>query len=304
MKKRYWIGAGIVGILALGLGFCLTWGPSGEANQKVADVDNVEPVPFDLKRHPEEKVPPGTVIGDKVPEGWTDLVLFTQPSVSEEDRKKNSNVAFYSELFKTVVLAKVIKSGNSYQLRTVASGFAVAIKGRNTIIDSKHRLGADLGLVGGVVLEANEKGVEKDVAQVVQTPTVRLIDARGMMLRGDKHEMMVLRHAIMVDPKTGKLRTFIWLLSEKDKAFTLADNDMQLLASGYREKYTLSIKHDRIGLLGPEEDAIARRKLPQGKTVAFTPALRKLADLKEFSKEQAVALENALRQAAEAAGKP
>jgi len=281
-------------------------GPEQEEQPTNSIPENAGAMKVNLENRPLDKIRFGTVIGEKVPEGWTNLLLLTTPVLSEEDQKNTgSSVQFYAQLFKWVLLGKVERSGAAYELKTVATGFAVNIKGKDTIIDSQHREGAKLGLLGGSVLDANEKGFAKDARQVVRTPTMRIIDIRGLMARDDKHVSMVLRYAILADPKTGKVSTFVWLLSDKDEEYDLADNDMQLLPEGFREKYTLSVKLDRFNAFGiPQPDAFARRKLSQGKAVEFTPALRKLAAIKKFTEEKAVELENQLRKASETAARP
>lgn len=301
MKLRYCLGAGFVGVLAIGV--VIVVGGQREPDPEPVDTASLaapESVQVNLENRPLEKIPPGTVIGEKAPEGWTNLLILTSPVLSEEDQQKTgSSVQFYAQLFKWVLLGKVEKNGDAYDLKTVATGFAVNIKGKDTVIDSKHRMGANLGLLGGSVLDANEKGFAKDARQIVQTPTMRVIDIRGLMARDGKHVSMVLRYAILVDPKTGKVSMFHWLLADAEEGYELADNDMQLLPNGFREKYTLSVKLDRFNAFGiPQPDAFARRRLSQGKAVEFTPALRKVAAVKKFTEESALELEKELRKAA------
>ena len=202
------------------------------------------------------------------------------------------------------MLAQAEKKGDAFELTRVAAGFAVQVKGQDTIIDSRNTFKAELGAFGKRILTENEKAFEKDVQQLVRTPTMRMIDDRQYLLHEKKHDMLTIRHAILVDPKTGRVSTLVWLLAPKADENTLAEPEMQLLPEGLREKYAVSIKPKGFNFIGiPDEDTFARITIPQGKAVPFTPALKKLAVLKDYNREQAIDLENALREAA-AAGKP
>ena len=205
--------------------------------------------------------------------------------------------AFYLDLFRYVMLAKVEKRGEVHTLSKIASGYAVALKGKETIIDSQHTFGADLGFFGKRILADSEQAFEKEVAQVVQTPSLRLIDDHQLMRRGQEHVPMVLRYAVLVSPRTGRLRTAVWLLSEDRPDGRQVEADLQFLPDGYREKYLLSVKREGLSVLNPAPDATARQTTPQGTGVAFTPQLRQLAGLKAFTLEQVQALEQGLRDA-------
>jgi hypothetical protein len=259
-----------------------------------------------VERTPVDTIPAGTVIGDSAPEGWTHLIYTSAPVLSEEDLERApSTASFYAQLFRYVLLAKVSKADDSFRLAEVAAGFAVDIQGEETIIDSRNTCHARLGLFGKRILSENEKAFRKDVQQVAATDTMRLIDDRQMVRQGKEHVKMVIRHAILVDPRTGRLWTFVWLLSDKDGQLAPKEKAMQLLPEGLHEKYRVSVKPDAFGLMGmPSEESFARYGIPQGQAISFTPELEKQAALAEFTPEQVVKLEKALREAAQAAGKP
>jgi hypothetical protein len=205
-----------------------------------------------------------------------------------------------------VILAKVKKVGSNYELKLLAVGLTGKVKGKDTIIDPTHRYGADIGLLGGRFLAAYENGFKDHQWQLVQTPTLRVFDKRQRFQRGDKRIVMLVRNAVRVDRKSGQLTTLVWLLTDRqDEENSLAEENMQMLPDGYREKYNPSIRYDQFVLgLPTSDDIIARREICQGKSVPFTPTLRRLAARKTYTREEALELEEALRAAASAAGKP
>ena len=313
MKKRYWIGGGIVAAgLAGWLAFdhyCVDHTP-----RELPDPEAVAPTDEDsgqgevcLERRLLGRIPPGTVIEESPPLGWTNIVRVIEPVLTEEDVQKTPELAaFYVQLFKDVTLAKAEKVGSSYELKLLAVGLTAKVKGKDTVIDLNHRYGADLGLFGGKILAAYENGFRDHMWQLVQTPTLRVFDERQFFLCGGKRIAMLVRNAVRVDRKSGQLTTLVWLLTDnKDEENILAEENMQLLPDGYREKYNPSIRYDQFVLGMPtSDDVIARREITQGKPLQFTPALRRLAARKTYTREEALELEEALRAAAPAAGNP
>jgi hypothetical protein len=313
MKKRYWIGGGVVVVgLAGWLAFdhyCIDHTP-----RELPDPEAIAPADGDsgqgevcLERCLLGRIPPGTVIEESPPLGWTNIVRVVEPVLTEKDLQNTPKlVAFYAQRFKDVTLAKVKKVGSSHELKLLAVGPTAKVEGKDTVIDLNHRYGADLGLFGGKILAAYENGFRDHMWQLVQTPTLRVFDERQLLLRGDKRIAMLVRNAVRVDRKSGQLTTLVWLLTDhKDGENSLAEENLQLLPDGYRERYNPSIRYDQFVLGLPiSDDVIARRGISQGKPVLFTPALRRLAARKTYTREEALELEEALCAAASAAGKP
>jgi hypothetical protein len=313
MKKRCWIGGGVVAVgLAGWLAFdyyCVDHTP-----RELPDPEAVAPadeysgkVEVRLERCLLGRIPPGTVIEESPPFGWTNIVRVIEPVLTEEDVQNTPEfLAFYVQLLKDVTLAKVEKVGSSHELKLLAVGPTAKVKGKDTVIDLNHRYGADLGTFGGRLLAAYETGFRDHMWQVVQTPTLRVFDERQRFQRGNKRIVMLVRNAVRVDRKSGQVTTLVWLLTDnKDEENSLAEENMQVLPDGYREKYNPSIRYDQFVLgLPVSDDVIARRGISQGKPVLFTPALRRLASRKTYTREEALGLEEALRAATLAAGKP
>jgi hypothetical protein len=270
---------------------------------------NIDILPKRLPR-----IPPGTVIGNGPPLGWSHLVLFATPGLGAGDFKDIPTVVLdYAKWLKFTILANVgthTESGKqTYYLNRVARGFAVAIKDkktgkfRETVIDNSNTLDADMGILGGRVLKENEDILDNEVRQVVRTDTMLIFDANSYMLYNNQHERMVNRYAILVFPETGKLVTLVWLLAHDGPAqYKAAEPAMQLLPPSLHEKRLLSVKRERFKVVllvyMPEPDAFALMSIPRGQAVAYTPELQRLATIKSFSPQQAEELETKLREAA------
>jgi hypothetical protein len=260
----------------------------------------------DLARKPLERIPVGTVI-DKTPSlGWSHLVLLAIPTLAvEDDRDAPKIAAYYAQMFKFTLLAKVsreeARGKGLFYLQRVARGFATTIDGKETIVSSQNTLGADLGLFGRKSLAENEKILDNDVQQVLRTPTMLMFDAKSVMLFEGNHVPRIMRHAILVDPASGQLHTLIWLLTDDYKP---ALEGLQWIPNGMREQRWLSVKRDKFSLGIPTRDAFALRQIPQGTPVPYTPELSAAATVRTFTEAEVPAIEATLRAAAvKAAGK-
>ena len=130
-----------------------------------------------------------------------------------------------------------------------------------------------------------------------------MFDAQATMRQGAEHVKMVNRHAILVDPATGKVHTFVWLLTKTRDAYDFADKAMQMLPENMREARMLSVQRDKFVLGIPSADAFALWRIPQGKEVSYSAEMRNVAALKELKREDVVTMEKALLAAASAAEK-
>jgi hypothetical protein len=253
------------------------------------------------------RIPVGTTIGKTAPRGWTHLILLVIPTLTDEDLRDAPKMAtHYAQMFKLTIVANVGRRQDgdkpTYFLKKVARGFATTIDGTETIVNGQNTLNADLGLFGRRILDENEKVLDNDVVQVVRTDTMLIFDAKCVMRRGDDHVNMIMRHAILVDPATGKLYTLVWLLTED---YQVAEKTMQLLPEGMHEKRLLSVKRDKFNALGiPTRDAFGLRQVPQGTPIPYTPALEKAATVAKFEAARVPDIEETLRAAAsKAAGR-
>jgi hypothetical protein len=259
-----------------------------------------QPPYVDLVARRLERITAGTVIGKEAPPNWTHLVLMATPTLTEEDlREAPKMAAHYARMFKFTLLANVAgqKDGarTSYKLQRLARGFAIDINGKETVIDGKNTLGADLGLFGKRILSENETILDKDVYQVARTGTMLVFDAQAVMLSGKDHVPRTMRHAVLVDPDTGRLSTLVWLLTKTAAGLAPAEKNLQLLPPNMQEARLLHVLKDRFTLGIPSADAFALIRIPQGMAIAYTPELEQITASATFTRDQVLALETALR---------
>ena len=305
-------GVGFIGSLLLlwcSLGGCcsvdrpsntgvVTLDENGGGSTDLKDTD------IDLESRTLPTIPAGTVIGRTAPEGWTHLILFATPTLTKEALAESPRAAAdYARMLKFTLLVRTKKVGTTYRLDTLARGFAMTIGGKETVINSKKTMGARMGLFGNRILTENEKHFEADVRQVARTPTMIMFDAQAVMRQGTEHVKMVNRHAILVDPATGKVSTFVWLLSKPRDSYDFADKAMQLLPENMREARMLSVDRNKFVLGIPSADAFALWRIPQGKAIVYSAEMKKVAAIKELEREDVVTMEKALRVATHAAEK-
>lgn len=299
---------GIGGVGCLLLVWCTLGGfcSSDSADTVVEPVQDTEDVAgddgkadspsVDLERRPLPRIPAGTLIGKTAPDGWSHLIMMVVPTVSKEDLKDAPRTAsHYAQMFRFTLLARTEKEKDGYRLKTVARGFATTVRDKDTIVDPKHTFGARMGLFGARILGDNEKQIDDAVRQVARTPTMLVFDLPSVMRRGDRHVNMMLRHAILVDADTGKVSTFIWLLSKDGEGYALAEKELQQIPEGLHEQRELSFLREKFTLGIPTNDAIGMVRTPQGKGIAWTAGLEKPAAAKDFTKEQVLELEKQLR---------
>jgi hypothetical protein len=108
---------------------------------------------------------------------------------------------------------------------------------------------------------------------------------------------MTLRHAILVDPDTGRLSTLVWLLSKTPSGFEPAEKTLQLLPANVHEARLLHVLRDRFTFGIPSPDTFALVRTPQGTPIPYTPDLQQAASVGSFTRDQVFALESALRAA-------
>ena len=249
-----------------------------------------------------EMLKPGTIVSDKAAEGWSHLVLKSQPSLSADERKKVSNLtAGYATLVFTAIAADVQRDsqGGGYRLGRVGFGIGVKVKGKEMIVtpDTEDELGANLSIfASAVVVGVYDK--QKLVKFVATTPTAAIADTPAFMPKGDGHAQVTMRYAFLVEPRSGKLETCVWRMDldargasegatgpiEWLKPATLADAAMRVDT----REFTFGI---------PSERAFAVLSIPPGQKQFKWPAdLQELAGKDKLTEPEGEQLITALRK--------
>lgn len=252
----------------------------------------------DLQPRAMDSIPPGTVIGDRAPRGWSDLVLLATPRIGAGDvNEVPSLAASYPGMFLFTVLANVKgAAGAGYVLDKVAIGTALVIEGRDVIANGENTFNADLGIIGRSILAENDRILKNDMRQVARTPTMLVFDVNAYVRREEKHRPMVIRHVVLASPTTGRLSTFAWLMgSDGRDGYALADKGLQKLPPACREDRVLSVDGQKFTLGIPSTDAFALAKIPQGTALGYSEAMKAVAATRRFTPESALKLEAELQ---------
>jgi hypothetical protein len=256
---------------------------------------------YDVTRRRIDLIPPGVVIGDKAPESWTNLLIKSKPRPGAGDVKElSANADRLSRLLFTAILADVGTDGRRFKLKKIAVGEGVRIGDKDTIVtpETQKRLGADLGFLARVVLRTAQEKLA-DIHYVARSDTMILFDAAGLMVRDKRHKPVVLRYAVLVEERTGRLDTLVWVLdrAEGDK-YAGPVGAIRLLSPNQLEDCVLHIDAREFSLGQPTEQAFAMIEAPKGrKEIAVGADLKPLAVLPRFSTEVAAQLEGKLREA-------
>lgn len=282
----------LLGVVGMGIGIGLV-----SLAQQPAETAPAGPIDAQSTMVP--RIPVGTVIGDQPPQGWSHLILFATPTLTEaalrEAPKMAATAIHYARMFKFTILANVATSSNGgktqYYLERVGRGFTTNVRGQETIVSGQNVLGANLGMFGKLILDENEKCIDSDLRQVVRTSNMAILDGIAVMLRDGEHVKMVMRHVIIVDPTNGHLQCFIWLLT---RDYQIAEQAIQALPNNYHEERLLSIRRDKFSFGIPTRDAFALRRVPPGKAVGYNDELRWAATVSTFTPENVPHVERIL----------
>lgn len=268
----------------------------------------------DTTVRPLQRIAPGTVVGQKPPEGWSHLIFKTPTRVAAESADKvNALTARLMSLLSTVLLADVqanrqVRPDAPYFLSGLAVGMATPIGSRDTIVssDSHARLGANFGFIESTVLNSAETHLAK-MRVTVRTRTMAVIDAEGVMLDQGKHVVVLVRYAVLVDPRSGRLETLAWGLRPADGAanHTMLSDTAHLLPPNLTATCELHVDPDHFILGVPTSMAFAMTSLPPARArLRFPESAWPLLSQARYTAESAVELERYLQASVAQVGAP
>lgn len=255
--------------------------------------------------HRLERIEPGTRIGDAAPSGWSHLVAKTRSAVTQGDVDETPAMTVkFANMFFTSMAVKTSRhetpEGMRYELDRVAIGLGTPIDGNDTIVSSAtySDLGADIGEIGAIVLGRLEEQIDQ-VVEVARSTTMSLVDAPIYMLRDGAHVEVVLRYALLVDPRDGHLYTLVWVLDRKEGGgYEMAANSpLILVQSNLVTTRELHVDASKIFLGIPSTDAFAIFKLPPGVPRTLSDAVKSQASAGQFTPQSAHELELGLWKA-------
>jgi hypothetical protein len=257
-----------------------------------------------------EFIEPGTVMGRSAPKGWTHLVLKSQPSLPEAQRRLVSDsYARLATFVFTTTLATVEADGTGpdrrFRLARLGVGVGVNIAGQDVVVtpETQARLGANLGLLARQVLS----GVcdkQKLIRLVAVGPTVAVMDTPAFMPRGRGHAAVVMRYVFLVDAPSGKLDTLVWRIDTDGRGgYEGATGFIEWLPPNKLVDARMQVDLNEFTLGIPSEKAFAVTSIPGGRRQFSIPdGLRGVAGASRLTSEQATRLTGHLREMLRTAG--
>ncbi len=250
----------------------------------------------DVREQPLDWIQPGTVIGDKAPEGWTHLLFAAYPRIGAGDVDDVSGIVkSLAKKFTVSCVANVVGTGadgkQPYHLQQVGIGLGTIIHGKNTIISSARPMEARLGIIDRQVLRQCESDFETGTLQIARTPNMCVFDCKAVIRIEGKHRDMFMRYVVLASRQGGQAGTLIWLF---DAGYQLHGSTMQYLPAGFQEDRVMSVDATRFFLGLPQKHALAQVSVAQGTPIEFTPALKILAARRRYTVDTALALESEL----------
>jgi hypothetical protein len=259
---------------------------------------------YDLAARPPEAIAPGTVVGRTAPEGWSHLIIKCLPRVRPGEEAqipllREQSVRMASWMF-TVFAADVRPEHKGqttgYRLVRVGMGLGTNSGGRDIVItpETAAEYGVELGLVTREILTRGYK-TERLAVVVIQGPTFGLVDAPVWYRCAGKNRLIRFRYALLVDARTGRLDTTVWLL---DSEGNCADETLGILAPDTIDDAELIPDPKEFNAIGiPSDGAFAVDGLPPARAYVLQPPdLRSLMVQGKYTPSEAGTLETGLRR--------
>ncbi len=273
----------------------------------VACSDGKSDSAYDVTLRRLEQIPPGTVIDNEAPKGWSNLLIKSYSRPGAGDMKQLSAAADrLTRLLFTAIVADVKPEksggdGKGYKLAKVAVGLGTRIGDKDMVVtpDTQRRLGAGLGLLGRVVLRTAQEKLG-DITIVARSATLMIFDSPSLMVVDGKHKPIVLRYAVLVEERTGRLNTLVWALGREDGKYSDPIGAIQWLPPNLTGDCLLHVDGNEFSLGQPTEKAFAIMAPPKGqKEIRVGDDLKPLVVRSRFTTATAAELENKLREAIE-----
>ncbi len=267
--------------------------PSGNGIAKVAISPGTVPE-TSIQRQSLGRIEPGTVVGPNGIEGWSHLVLLVRPKLAAGDVDSlHSWAKDYAKRFMLTIAADTAVDGHGeYYLSRLGVGFSCDAGDRTVVVGAADTGGVELGFIERQVLDGNE-GTLADVYTVGRTPRMVVFDQEKLQILLDgKPQVLVMRHAVLVNSQTGDVSTLLWLLRPEGGRYRIATGQLRILRPNLREDRVIHVDKSHVNALGiPTPQAFSMTQLPPGDTFTFVPDWEPLAVARTMNHEQLRALE-------------
>jgi len=250
--------------------------------------DTAPPIP-----KPMTVIEAGTVVDDPGRDRWNRIVLLATPRFTSGDTDDVSeSIKAAVSGFTFVILATVRPVDASvadtdaprHGLVEVGVGYCTRVNDRLTVIAPDADIpGFSLDFLGRQILNAKQKSLG-DIDCVGRHSTAVAFDVPTLMLRGDEHEDLIVRHLVRLDPQSGLCSTCAWLVTaDDDDASTPVEEPLRIIDGGTREQRSIHVDGRRFTFGLPTKRAFAVEDLPPGRRVDWSESLRTAADVPTYS---------------------
>jgi hypothetical protein len=230
-------------------------------------------------------LPPGVLIADKPPTGWSHIVVKSVPRLASGDRGTlPAGSSKTATLFRTAILADVKPldfDEKEFELARVGVAICVPRDEDHDMVVSADRvqaLGLKLTAVQRVVLDAAEAELAEGRI-IARTPTFALFRSPAtVVLSTNEHRKLNLCYAFCVERTTGKLNVGVWTMPLETKS-QRAPSALVRLGSDPIFDCQIDVRAKRILGTVPYSWSFAMRSLPPGRPLRIPPALGELIAL-------------------------
>lgn len=236
----------------------------------------------------------GTVVDVPDRDRWNRVVLLATPRFTSGDTEDVSeSIKEAVARFTFAILATVRSRDTSadagataprHELVEVGVGYCMPVNDRLTVVAPNATIaGLSLDFLSRQVLSAKHKSLA-EIGCVGRHGTAVVFDAPTLMLRGDDHEDLVVRHLVRLDPRSGGCSTCAWLVTTTQEGeFSPVEEPLRLIDGGTREVRPIHVDGRRFTFGLPTKQAFAVEDLPPGRRVDWSTTLRKAAAAPDYS---------------------
>jgi hypothetical protein len=258
---------------------------------------------FSVTGRPLGRIPPGTRIGERAPDGWSYLIFKSYSELTSGDVKSLPEFArTLAEFLFTSMVARVVpdEPGGSrvYRIDAVAIGLGTRVGQDDVVItvDTQAKLGADLGPFKQTILSRAEQHLDT-IRRVAASEAMWIVDAPSIMLVEEEHRKVVLRYVFLAKPSTGQLASVVWRIDVgPDGTYQRAAGPAVMIQQGLVGRCPLHVDGRKIFAGIPASDAFAAARLPKGAPFELPQPIMAVAGQQQLTADAAAELEAALRQ--------
>ena len=248
-----------------------------------------------LASRPMTVIEAGTVVDDPNRDRWNKIVLLATPrfaSGDTEDVSESIKEAVTEITFAILATVRPLEASAAegtalrHELVEVGIGHCMRVNDRLTVVAPDATMaGFSLDFLGRQVLNAKQKSLG-EILSVGSHGTAVVFDAPSLMLRGEEHEELIVRHLVRIDPQSGTCSTCAWLVKiENDGTPKPVDEPLRIIDGGTREERPIHVDGQRFTFGLPTKKAFAVEDLPPGRRVDWSTSLRTAADEGTYSAE-------------------